>query len=49
MPKDLSPELDLTLWGAWFFDEMHKIPHTRDTWASHCADALQTYTMGGEL
>lgn len=49
MPKDLSTELDLTFWEAWFFEVCAQAPQGTDSWACHCLDALQTYTMGGEL
>lgn len=49
MPKDLSTELDLAFWEAWFLEEALKVPHTRDSWSSHCLDSLQAFTMGGEL
>lgn len=49
MPKDLSPELSLIYWEAWFLEECNKVPVGTDSWNVHCLDTLQMYTAGGEL
>lgn len=49
MGNDISFELDLIYWEAWFMGMALEVPQGKDSAGCHSYDTLSTWVAGGEL